>query len=37
MKWYWIMAGIIGGPMLIAIMILAWKMIFAGISPDKRN
>lgn len=37
MKWYWIMAGIIGGPMLIAIVILAWKMIFAGITPDKRN
>lgn len=37
MKWYWIMAGIIGGPILIAIVILSWKMIMAGISPDKRN
>ena len=36
-KWYWTMAGIIGGPILIAIVILAWKMIVAGISPDKRN
>lgn len=35
--WYWTIAGIIGGPMLIAIIILAWKMIVAGISPDKRN
>lgn len=37
MKWYWIMAGILGGPILIAIVILAWKMIVAGISPDRRN
>ena len=36
-NWYWTIAGIIGGPMLIAIVILAWKMIIAGISPDKRN
>lgn len=35
--WYWTIAGIIGGPILIAIVILAWKMIVAGISPDKRN
>ena len=34
---YWTIAGIIGGPILIAIVILAWKMIVAGISPDKRN
>lgn len=37
MTWYWRIAGIIGGPILIAIVILAWKMIIAGISPDKRN
>ena len=37
MTWYWRIAGIIGGPILIAIVILAWKMIVAGISPDKRN
>lgn len=37
MKWYWRIASIIGGPILIAIVILAWKMIIAGISPDKRN
>jgi len=36
-RWYWVIAGIIGGPILIAIVILAWKMIIAGISPDKRN
>ena len=36
-NWYWTIAGIIGGPILIAIIILAWKMIVAGISPDKRN
>ena len=36
-KWYWTIAGIIGGPLLIAIVVLAWKMIVAGISPDKRN
>jgi len=36
-RWYWTIAGIIGGPILIAIVILAWKMIVAGISPDKRN
>ncbi len=36
-NWYWTIAGIIGGPILIAIVILAWKMIMAGISPDKRN
>lgn len=35
--WYWTIAGIIGGPILIAIVILAWKMIMAGISPDKRT
>jgi len=35
--WYWSIAGIIGGPILIAIVILAWKMIVAGISPDKRT
>ena len=37
MTWYWRIAGILGGPILIAIVILAWKMIVAGISPDKRN
>ena len=37
MKWYWIIAGIIGVPILIAIIILSWKMIIAGISIDKRN
>lgn len=37
MNWYWTIASIIGGPLLIAVVILAWKMIFAGISPDKRN
>lgn len=37
MNWYWIIAGIIGGPIFIAVVILAWKMIVAGISPDKRN
>ena len=37
MKWYWRIASIIGGPILIAIVILAWKMIVAGISPDKRS
>ena len=37
MTWYWRIAGIIGGPILIAIVILAWKMIVAGISPDKSN
>lgn len=31
------MPGIIGGPILIAIVILSWKIIVAGISPDKRN
>ena len=36
-NWYWIIAGIIGGPILIAIVILSWKMIVAGISPDKTN
>ena len=36
-NWYWAIAGIIGGPILIAIVILAWKMIVAGISPDKRT
>lgn len=36
-NWYWIIARIIGGPILIAIVILSWKMIVAGISPDKRN
>lgn len=35
--WYWTIASIIGGPILIAIVVLAWKMIMAGISPDKRN
>ena len=37
MRWYWAMAGIIGGPILIAVVILSWKMIVAGISPDRRN
>lgn len=36
-KWYWTIAGIIGGPILIAIVILAWKMIVAGMSLDIRN
>lgn len=36
-SWYWKIASIIGGPILIAIVILAWKMIVAGISPEKRN
>lgn len=36
-SWYWKIAGIIGGPILIAIVILAWKMIIAGVSPEKRN
>jgi len=36
MIWYRRIAGIIGGPILIAIVILAWKMIVSGISPDKR-
>lgn len=36
-KWYKIMATVIEGPILIAIVILAWKMIVAGMSPDKRN
>lgn len=36
-NWYWTIAGIIGGPILVAIIILSWKMIVAGISPDKRN
>ncbi|MCI9038499.1 MAG: hypothetical protein HFJ29_01230 [Clostridia bacterium] len=36
-SWYWKIASIIGGPILIAIVILAWKMIIAGISPEKRN
>ena len=36
-SWYWTIAGVIGTPMFIAIVILAWKMIVAGISPDKRN
>ena len=34
--WYWSIAGIIGEPILISIVILAWKMIVAGISPDKK-
>lgn len=37
MSWYWKIAGIIGGPILVAIVILAWKMIIAGVSPDKRS
>ncbi len=37
MKWYWRIASIIGGPILISIVVLAWKMIIAGISPDKRS
>lgn len=37
MSWYWKIAGIIGGPILIAIVVLSWKMITAGISPDKRS
>lgn len=36
-SWYWKIAGIIGMPMFIAIVVLSWKMIVAGISPDKRN
>ncbi|MCI9247030.1 MAG: hypothetical protein HFJ30_08005 [Clostridia bacterium] len=36
-SWYWKIASIIGGPILIAIVILAWKMIVASISPEKRN
>ena len=36
-SWYWKIASIIGGPILIAIVVLAWKMIVAGISPEKRN
>lgn len=36
MDWYWRIATIIGGPILIAIVILAWKMIVAGMSEDKR-
>lgn len=36
-SWYWTIAGIIGMPIFIAIVILSWKMIVAGISPDKRN
>lgn len=35
--WYWRIAGIVGGPILIAIVVLAWKMIIAGISPDRRS
>lgn len=37
MNWYWKIASIIGGPVLIAIVILSWKMIVAGISPERRN
>lgn len=37
MNWYWTIASIIGGPLLVAVVILAWKMIVAGISPDKRS
>lgn len=37
MKWYRVIAAIIGGPILLAIVILSWKMIVAGISPEKRN
>ena len=36
MDWYWRIATIIGGPILIAIVVLAWKMIVAGMSEDKR-
>ena len=36
MTWYWRIAGIIGGPILIAIVVLAWKIIVAGMSEDKR-
>ncbi len=36
-SWYWKIAGILGGPILIATIILAWKMIIAGVSPDKRS
>ena len=36
-KWYKVIATIIEGPILIAIVILAWKMIVAGMSPDRRN
>lgn len=37
MQWYWRIARIIGGPILIAVVILAWKMICAGMSPDQRS
>lgn len=37
MKWYRVIATIIGGPILLAVVILSWKMIVAGISPEKRN
>lgn len=36
-NWYWTIAGMTGTPIFIAIVVLAWKMIVAGISPDKRN
>lgn len=36
MTWYWRIAGIIGGPILIAIVVLSWKIIVAGMSEDKR-
>ena len=35
MTWYWRIAGIIGGPILIAIVILAWKMIVAESAQTK--
>lgn len=37
MTWYWRIAGIIGGPILIAICNISLEKIVAGISPDKRN
>ena len=30
-SWYWKIAGILGGPILIATIILAWKMIIASL------
>lgn len=36
-RWYKVMATVIEGPILIAIVILAFKMIVAGMSPDRRN
>lgn len=36
-NWYWTIAAMTGTPIFIAIVVLAWKMIVAGISPEKRN